>query len=415
MKHHLGQIRRGGPKILLRKTTTMIRYHRVIHALLLFIPLLPLVMLVRLLRPLILIRFGSLENRRLGHYAANTELYLCERDAGLQPKKGFDFFFNDDPSFSCNKQLDKMWRRCGSLRVYEIARYLDYTSKLLPGSRAHTVLMPSDRDINGLYERTPIHLSFTPEEEKMGTEALRKMGIPDGARFICFHARDSAYLDATFPTSDWGYQDFRDSDIRNFIPAIEELTCRGYFAIRMGAVVREALKTDNPSIIDYATKFRTEFLDIYLGAKCSFYLGDCCGVNAPSFIFRRPIASTNFAQIEYIITWGSHNISIPKKFWLRKEKRFMTFREILESGVGRFHEAAQFARMGIELIENTPEEILALAIEMDELLQGTFTADEEDEKLQRRFWSFFKPSELNLIFRSRIGAYFLRNNKELLI
>jgi putative glycosyltransferase (TIGR04372 family) len=414
VKHHLGQIRKGGLKILFRKATTLICYHRVIHKLVLLIPLLPLVILLRLLRPIILIRFGLLDSRRLGHYAANVELYLCERDAGFYPKNSFDIFFNNDPSFVCNKQLEIMWRRCNLLKFYEIGRYINFTSKFLPGSKAHIVLMPSDRDIRGLYERIPVHLSFTPDEEKMGSEALQRMGIPDGAKFICFHARDSAYLNATYPTSNWSYQDFRDSDIKNFIPAMEELTRRGYYAIRMGAVVKEALKTDNPSIIDYATNFRTEFLDIYLGAKCSFYFGDCCGVNAPSFIFRRPIASTNFAQIEYIITWGSQNVSIIKKFWLRNEKRFMTLREILESGVGRFHEGTHFARMGIDLIENTPDEILALAVEMDERLLGTYKPTAEDEELQRLFWSFFKPSDLNLIFRARIGADFLRKNKFLL-
>ena len=57
---------------------------------------------------------------------------------------------------------------------------------------------------------------------------------------------------------------------------------------------------------------------------------------------------------------------------------------------------------------------MALAIEMDERLKGTWQATKEDEELQTEFWSLFKPSEFNKVFVSRIGADFLRRNRELL-
>ena len=51
---------------------------------------------------------------------------------------------------------------------------------------------------------------------------------------------------------------------------------------------------------------------------------------------------------------------------------------------------------------------------MDERIKGTWQSTEEEEELQQRFWSLFKPSELNRVFLSRIGAEFLRQNRELL-
>ena len=57
---------------------------------------------------------------------------------------------------------------------------------------------------------------------------------------------------------------------------------------------------------------------------------------------------------------------------------------------------------------------LALAIEMEDRLSGTWRASDEDEELQQRFWSLYRPSELNGVFLSRIGAEFLRQNRELL-
>ena len=370
------------------------------------------VLMVRALRPLVVIRFGRLYSTRIGHFAANTELYLCEHDAGMHGRQTLDVFYHASPV--CNQQLKKMWDR--RLHVSRFARALDRLNRRLPGGENHVIPGPSnqDRDIHGLLARMPVHLSFTPEEERLGHAALRELGISDGAPFVCFHARDSAYLDAVYLGKDLHYHDYRDSNIQNHIPAAEELVRRGYFAVRTGAIVAESLKTTNPMIIDYATEGRTEFLDIFLGAKCHFYVGDPCGFHAIPMIFRRPLVIVNLIPLEYALTWGSNYLFIPKKLWLREERRFLTFREILDSGIGRFLRSEQYEQLGIEVVENTPEEITALAVEMDERLKGTWQTTEEDEGLQRRFWSLFKPGELHGVFLSRIGAEFLRQNRELL-
>jgi putative glycosyltransferase (TIGR04372 family) len=92
----------------------------------------------------------------------------------------------------------------------------------------------------------------------------------------------------------------------------------------------------------------------------------------------------------------------------------MTFSEIFESGVGRFTRTEQYEEYGLKVVENTPDEIMDIAIEMDELLNGTCKATQEDEELQRRFWDIFPNSKLCGEIKTRIGAKFLRDNRELL-
>lgn len=53
-------------------------------------------------------------------------------------------------------------------------------------------------------------------------------------------------------------------------------------------------------------------------------------------------------------------------------------------------------------------------MEMDERLNGAWRTTDQDEELQKRFWSLFPTSELNGVFLSRIGTEFLRQNRELL-
>ena len=73
------------------------------------------------------------------------------------------------------------------------------------------------------------------------------------------------------------------------------------------------------------------------------------------------------------------------------------------------------------MIENTPEEIRDVVVEMAERLKNTWQAQEDDEALQRKFWDIFqsnaRSSDGSLLhgkILSRFGAAFLRENSELL-
>ncbi len=375
--------------------------------------LLPIIFIIRIVRPFILIRFSTLKSDRIGHYAANTEIYLCERDASLSQKHSLDFFFNT--TAICNNQLKKMWgRTLYVLPLTRLQRPLYIANRFLPGYKEHIINLDECRDINGLYEKEPSHLFFTFEEEKRGCMELQKMGIQETSKFVCFHARDSCYLGNAYQNDDWSYHNYRDSNIDNYIPAMDDLVKRGYYTFRMGALVNKSIRSENQGIIDYAKKYRTDFLDIFLSAKCDFFVSSCTGIGEVPRLFRKPMVLVNSIPLEYTHSWGSKFIIIFKKLWLKKERRFMTFREIIESGAGRFYRTQQYEQAGIEVVENTPEEIRDVAVEMDERLKGTWQTTEEDEELQQRFWSLFKSSDLHGVIKARIGRDFLRQNKDLL-
>ena len=65
----------------------------------------PTVLIMRLIRPWLLVRVYGLISTRIGHFAANTELYLCERKAGINvpSQRHIDLFFMQEPI--CNQQL----------------------------------------------------------------------------------------------------------------------------------------------------------------------------------------------------------------------------------------------------------------------------------------------------------------------
>ena len=94
-----------------------------------------LIAVLTALKPFVHIRFGRLQGFTMGLFSIPTEVYLCEVDAGMHPRKAFDIFYHHEPDHYhrttikirspkdsvCNLQLDKIFKR--NLRVHETARY----------------------------------------------------------------------------------------------------------------------------------------------------------------------------------------------------------------------------------------------------------------------------------------------------
>jgi putative glycosyltransferase (TIGR04372 family) len=99
---------------------------------------------------------------------------------------------------------------------------------------------------------------------------------------------------------------------------------------------------------------------------------------------------------------------------LSGESRYLTFKEILNSDIGSFSAIESYTAAGIEVVENTSSEIAGLACEMNDRLDGVWESAEEDEELQREFWSIYRNLGPNEPIPSRVGSEFLRNNKDLL-
>ena len=385
----------------------------------------PAVIAIRVARPWLLIRLNAVSSESLGHFAADTELYLCERDAGVnQPgRRHVDLFYM--PESVCNQQLAIMWRR--AMRVWPnwILGPIHRIDRLMPGDAmpecGGTTL--EDRDVHNLLDRFPPHLAFTPEEEARGEAGLRAMGIAPGTPFVCLNVRDNAwnaYWDLADPSSYESDDSFRDSDVRNYVLAAEALAGRGYVVIRMGAIVREALNAGHARVIDYATNgMRSDFMDIYLGAKCEFCVSTGTGFDAVPLIFRRPIAFVNVAPLGDFLTCSGNILGIAKHYHLAASNEELSLADIFARGVGLFYSASEYRASGIRLVENTQEEIRDLALEMAERLKGAWRAHADDEALQKRFWEVFpkdapehgqgRPWHGEI--RSRFGAAFLRANR----
>lgn len=357
-------------------------------------------------------RAGLLRYDRIGHLAGNTEIFLRRRAAGKNGGK--IMLFSGPPA---NRQLLDMIARRLPVVAMRPALWV-YTHGLLPlikGAPCHEPLANASNDYEA-YAMAGPQLSFSSVEAERGAALLRRMGVPSDARYVCVHARDSAYLDRALghkSREDWSYQDHRDCAIETYLPAMETLAQKGRFSLRMGSVVNAPLIARNPKIIDYATRFRSDFGDIYLSARCRFFLGSEGGLFSVAAIFNVPAALANLIPIGYAPV-GKEDLFILKTFREAKTGRPVPFRELVRMGGDRWQRLEQFRSAGLDVVNNTAAEIAALAEEMDARLDGVWTPLPGDEELQALFRAVFPKGHPIEGYPSRVGADYLRRHKELL-
>ena len=372
--------------------------------------------IIFILQLFVKIRVGFIRSDRLGHFAANTELYLCNRD-----NRNLDFIdLHYFPRKPCNHEMARIWKRYLIVLPYFLLRPLDLIFRSFNCFFSYRAVeaIGGDRDIDNLLDRTSPHINFTFNEEMRGKEGLARLGIKDNAPYICITVRDSLYLNMIYGEMNVTYHNHRDSNIQDYLLAIETLANRGYYVIRMGAKVREPLNSSHPRVIDYASNgMRTEFMDIYLGAKCFFAISSATGWDAIPLIFRRPIAFVNVAPLGILFTFSSKILAIAKHHISKLDGRELTMREIFSRNVGFCTSNYEFNDKGLELVDNTPEEIRDLVVEMADRLEGVFQSKPEDKKLQSTFRKIFPKNakdangiRLHGKIYSRYGSIFLRNN-----
>ena len=375
---------------------------------------------IRLIRPVRYYRLGRLPSHEIGHYATNVEVYLCEKDAEVNShtKKSLDIWYRNPTSGVSNQQLDKMWARTIRISGSPIIRYADAISRRLPGGARYSI-QHHDRDAYALFDQMPPHLSFTSDEIFEGEKFLDSVRTHPGQKFICLAVRDSSYKREQFEDRDVAKDDYRNNDIDNYQKVAEQLAKDGYLVFRMGAKVERQFVTGSPLVIDYASNgMRSEFLDIYLGANCELFISSVLGIDSIPEIFRRPRVLTNYIPIGNFGKYGPRDLIIPKQYWLKSESRFLRFSEIVAStnGLGSCTSSYEYERAGLELVENTPQEILDATYELLNRRRGTWTQLSTSQELVAKFWFYYyqlNPKPIQSHVKSQeplIGSNFLQDN-----
>lgn len=376
----------------------------------------PIVLTIRILKPVVWIRFGYFLGSRIGHFAFDVEYYLVEKELGKQPKKAIDYFF-----YRWGKPANTFFARMceRQVRVRSWAEFLFTANHWLPGGHDHEVLPAmrriNSRDLKGLFQQAETKLYFTDEENMKGKTFLEKIGCKEGNKFVCLIVRDKAYLntDLVHKRGIWDYHNFRDTSINTYEESALDLVEKGYWVFRMGKVIDKPFLANHQQIIDYAnSNYKNDFLDIWLMANCFFCISTGTGLDEVARVFRRPAVYVNYLPTQLIVTYD-HCITVPKNLVWQETKQRLTLSEHLAHS---YQHSEKYEKARILVQDLTQEEILQAVEEMEARLNGSWKDSEEDNQLQNRFWEIFKAwpeykkHHGRIHPKARVGSAFLKAN-----
>lgn len=283
-------------------------------------------------------------------------------------------------------------------------------------------------------------LRFSDDEHRRGAEILARFGLERG-RYVCLHARDPAYglsyfsqlwssrgtaediaaLRADETERNLG-QRSRNSDFRDYRLALEYLATRGLKGVRLGAKVKHDLSDELPNLVDFAGRERArlgadgEFADLYLMAHCAFYVGTTTGVTGSAYSFNRPTALVNhFPWMLAFIPPIANSLHIPRLV-RRQSGEVLSFAELIDIGSNwrRTYDDTYFDREGLEIADNTAEELAEAVREMCERVEGRWQPDPEDQRRQAAVIRLAGPALPQNPLNASIGSAFLARHADLL-
>jgi putative glycosyltransferase (TIGR04372 family) len=366
--------------------------------------------------------------RHIGEMCLTIYLYMLERE---NSDKNLHVFF---PIYTINDGYDIpnkfLFSKFQEKIICIMPNNIGFWQYCIEKHAAKIVMSPQydwesmkDRSMkfgNAVFRKDKV-ISFSLDEINLAINEKREMGIK--GKYICFYARDNSYYKNILKDSEENVvNEFRNSDINNCLLMTKRFFKKNIQSVRMGYIVEKEIEADG--VIDYATKYRSEFMDISLLADCAFFVCSGSGIQLIATLFCVPQVMINFSVItfsgEMVTPCSSQkDLMIIKKYWDENDKRYLTFREILamEEKWKGYDLFEKYHKKGIVSIENTPEEISDLAEEMLKKLNGEMVYSEEDKLLQKKYREILQESIArsgNLYYNARMGSAFLRKNKWLL-
>ena len=337
-----------------------------------------------LAKPFVQIRLYRMVDSRIGHLASYTErVRLSTLQRNTQNRKREVLVYCSESRNCSNNALRKLFFRDSLHLRGHIAWLALRMASSIPLFNSFATVANGNLiiDREGLLSSNLPELTFTSQEIKSGNNFLDQLKV-DPQKFVCFHARDSAYL-MRMHGQKIHKHNYRDSEISTYVEAAEVLAEMGYTVFRMGALVKEPLVSKHPKVIDYATNgMRTEFLDVFLGALCAFCISMGSGWDSVPTIFRRPIMFVNHLPI-----FGPSAITLPITIYpklLVDQRSLPSLSELIQKDLATPHNSAAYADAGVEIRDLSSEELVEAVTEMAQRVEGTFVETPEQKEMQAK-------------------------------
>lgn len=185
-----------------------------------------------------------------------------------------------------------------------------------------------------------------------GSKILKKIGIPSKSWYVVLHVRESRF------------GRLYNSKIETYIDAIKYIISKG------GVVIRVGDKSMSPApkmkgLIDYAhSKYKCEFMDVFLAATCKFCIGTSSGYWAVPIYFNKPVALVNYLPVLDYFCLNSKSLFLHKNITYKNSKRNLSKKDLFKIKNGSLTHEQQYKVNGLQFTDNTSEQLLNATKEM---------------------------------------------------
>jgi len=386
--------------------------------LLLVVPALVTAILLRVLRPVVTIRFRNMPADEIGPLTVVSQHYLRIKET-QQKKRQLDFWYLKDSVKVSNDYMLSFVKSQIKVRRSRFIELVAAISEKVPGAQHHQI--ESEIRIT-LLEGVGKKLKLPQKDRDSSSEYVKKIGIDPQREFIALMVRDGAYKSDIVQANTQVRTDkeiYRNQDINDYLQVAEKFASMNVQIVRMGAKVERPFTSNSPLIIDYAsTGMRTEAADIYLASECAMCISTNLGFDHIAAMSGKLRVITNQALIIQASTlFYSTDVFILQRFIERSSGRLLTLSESLQVAEIRnldwYHKVID---RGLDFVRNTPEEILEASLEGWQRSKGQWVDSPEGLELQAKYWHIydtFFPEHKDRFLNGRphVGTSFLRNNK----
>jgi len=330
-------------------------------------------------------------NGAIGHFSLS--LYFSKQ---LYNKDQCIFFYTSesyDHKYSARNHNDYLFKKTKKIfnfnqdykNVYEIVKAVN---SLIPRKYNFDVtpehMAMGEFNFSKLYNEKSKLFEFTEEENLIGDSFLKQHNLTKN-KFICFIVRTSEYninLSAGMGLREKKTREFYNVNPKNYIPALKYLTDLDYKIIRMGKGFSQPFPFLHENFIDYAiSNDRNDFLDVWLSANCYFFFGTNNGPIALPSVFNKPFLGTNAFPLGVIHSYIPKSIHLPRI--AQRNGKLLNIREQVELDVIKQVNGVYYEKEGIQVLENTSDEILNAVKDIENKIANGFFVND----LNMKFWN----------------------------
>jgi len=201
------------------------------------------------------------------------------------------------------------------------------------------------------------------EHKEFGENKLKEMGVPLNSWYVALHIREPEpnYRGETKANTT---ENFRNARPENYIEAIQEIVSKGGYVFRMGSRGLSPMPKIE-GLIDYANStYKSELMDVYLGATSKFCIANSSGFHAIPSFFSVPRLLTDIPNHQVYFFLNKKDMYLPRLFLDLETNNKIKFDKYFSYPLNALGSDKAFKDRKLLPLQNFKQDITAATLEM---------------------------------------------------